>query len=62
MEVHDTDARPSQVLLEFNKIPFRLIQMLTLSFCAVRRGDTEDVHTRRPLGASVIHHAPPQRL
>ena len=55
MKFHNTDARPSQVLLD--KLCFN--QMLTLSYCTVRRGDSKDVHTRRPLGAPVIHHAPP---
>ena len=54
MKFHDTDARPSQVLLDY----LYHNQMLTLSYCTVRRGDSKDVHTRRPLGAPVIHHAP----
>ena len=62
MKFHDTDARPSQVLLEIDKNSLCINQMLTLSYCTVRRGDSKDVHTRRPLRAPVIHHAPPQRL
>ena len=55
MKFHDTDARPTQVLLDYLYIN----QMLTLSYCTVRRGDSKDVHTRRPLGTPVIHHATP---
>ena len=58
MKFHDTDARPTQVLLDYLCIN----QMLTLIHCTVGRGDSKDVHTRRPLRAPVIHHAPPQRL